>query len=72
MEIPVYFDLVNSTSYIFLGTVNIARNKVLISQMAGANIVINEGYRPSDEILSERFRIYDDGGSYIYGSAVRG
>jgi uncharacterized membrane protein len=72
MEIPAYFDLVNSTSYIFLGTVNIARNKVLISQMAGANIVINEGYRPPDEILSERFRIYDDGGSYIYGSAVRG
>ncbi|HEX3012703.1 MAG TPA: DUF2206 domain-containing protein, partial [Methanobacterium sp.] len=71
MEIPAYFDLVNSTSYIFLGTVNIARNKVLISQMAGANIVINEGYQAPDEILNGRFRIYDDGGSYIYGSVVR-
>lgn len=72
MEIPAYFDLVNSTSYIFLGTVNIARNKVLISQMAGANIVIDEGYRAPDEIIKGRFRIYDDGGSYIYGSMVLG
>lgn len=71
VEIPAYFDLVNSTSYIFLGTVNIARDKVLISQMAGANIVIDEGYRSPDEILNGRFRIYDDGGSYIYGSEVR-
>ena len=71
VEIPAYFDLVNSTSYIFLGTVNIARNKVLISQMAGANIVIDEGYRSPGEILHGRFRIYDDGGSYIYGSDVR-
>ena len=70
MEIPAYFDLVNSTSYIFLGTVNIARNKVLISQMAGANIVIDEGYRSPAEVLKGRFRIYDDGGSYIYGSVV--
>lgn len=69
-EIPVYFDLVNRTSYIFLGTVNIVRNKVLISQMAGANIVVDEGYRSPDELLKERFRIYDDGGSYIYGSMV--
>ena len=69
-EIPAYFDLVNRTSYIFLGTVNIVRNKVLISQMAGANIVVDEGYRSPDELLKERFRIYDDGGSYIYGSMV--
>jgi Predicted membrane protein len=69
-EIPTYFDLVNRTSYIFLGTVNIVRNKVLISQMAGANIVVDEGYRSPDELLKERFRIYDDGGSYIYGSMV--
>ncbi len=70
-EIPAYFDLVNSSSYVFLGTVNIARNQVLISQMAGANIVTNEGYYSPDEILKGRFRIYDDGGSYIYGSMVR-
>ena len=69
-EIPAYFDLVNRTSYIFLGTVNIVRKKVLISQMAGANIVVDEGYRSPDELLKERFRIYDDGGSYIYGSMV--
>lgn len=71
VEIPAYFDLVNSTSYIFFGTVNIARDKVLISQMAGANIVIDEGYRSPDEVINGRFRIYDDGGSYIYGSEVR-
>jgi len=69
-EIPAYFDLVNSTSYIFLGTVNIARNQILISQLEGANIVINEGYHSPKEILKGRFRIYDDGGSYIYGSVV--
>lgn len=70
IEVPAYFDLVNSTSYIFLGTVNIAKNRILISQMVGANVVIDESYRSPGEILRGRFRIYDDGGSYIYGSVV--
>jgi uncharacterized membrane protein len=70
MEIPAYFDLIDSHSYVFLGTVNIARNQILTSQMVGANIVVNEGYHSSSEILNGRFRVYDDGGSYIYGSVV--
>lgn len=70
MEIPAYFDLVNSSYYVFLGTVNIARNQILTYQMTGANIVTNEGYQSPAEILKGRSKIYDDGGSYVYGTAV--
>lgn len=71
MEIPAYFDLINKSSYVFLGTVNIDRNQILTSQMVGANIVVNEGYYSSNEILRGRFRIYDDGGSQVYGNVVK-
>jgi len=67
-EIPAYFDLVNSTSYIFLGTLNIAQNKILTYRLVGSNIIMDEGYRSPQEILKGRSRIYDDGGSYTYGS----
>lgn len=68
-EIPAYYDLVDNESYMYLGTVNIARNQILTYQMTGANIVMNEGYQSPAEILKGRSKIYDDGGSYIYGTA---
>lgn len=67
-EIPAYFDLVDSGSYVFLGTVNIARKQILTYQMVGANIAVNEGYRSPEEILNGRSKIYDDGGAYVYGT----
>lgn len=66
-EIPPYFDLVSNQSYIFLGSINVAQGQVRVYQMVGSNIVTSEGYQSSQEILLKRSRIYDNGGSHIYG-----
>ncbi len=65
-EIPPYFDLVASQSFIFLGTGNLDRGKILVYTMAGSNIVQQEGYVSSQEILRSRSKVYDNGGSNIY------
>ena len=67
-EIPTYFDLVNSQSYIFLGTVNLERGQILLQSMTGSNIVLQESYQSYKEILKSRSRIYDNGGSNVYSN----
>jgi len=65
-EIPTYFDLVSSQSYIFLGTQNLMEGQILVYSMAGSNIILQESYQSPKEILKSRYRVYDNGGSNIY------
>lgn len=60
---PIY-----NRSNVFLGTWNINKNEILIVQMVGANVVANQSYVSPKELLKNRSKIYDNGGSYIYGA----
>lgn len=66
IEIPYYFDLVNNQSYIFLGTWNVEKDQILVYNMIGSNIIINETYFSPINILKGRSKIYDNGGAEIY------
>jgi len=70
-QIPVYFDLITNRSYIFLGTLNVNQGeKILTYKMSGANIISELKYQSSQEILKSRSRIYNNGGSSIYGEVT--
>ena len=58
-------------SYVFLGTWNIKKNQILVVQMVGAIVVLNEDYVSTREILNNRSKIYDNGGAYIYGTIAQ-
>jgi uncharacterized membrane protein len=66
LEIPYYFDLVYDQTYIFLGERNVEKNKVLVYNMEGSNIITDEKYVSPLDILQGRSRIYDNGGAEIY------
>lgn len=55
-----------NSSYVFLGTLNIDKNQILVENMVGANVVLNQNYISPQEILKDRSKIYDDGGANIY------
>lgn len=69
-EIPVYKDLIQSDYYVFMGTMNILKNGVYLYQMTGANVISELGYVNPEDILKKRPKIYDNGGSWIYGGKV--
>ncbi len=56
----------NEKSYVFMGTWNVEKNQILVEQMIGSNVVTSELYVSTQEILSNRSRIYDNGGACIY------
>jgi uncharacterized membrane protein len=66
-EIPPYYDLITNRSYIFLGTTNLDKGKVLVYKMVGSNILVDLNYKSDQLILKPRSKIYDNGGSAIYG-----
>jgi len=68
-EIPPYDDLVKNKSYVYLSTFNVATKNILTTKMTGANIM-EQSYVSSDDILNNRPKIYDNGGSYIYGEKI--
>ncbi|HML05241.1 MAG TPA: DUF2206 domain-containing protein [Methanobacterium sp.] len=70
-EIPPQLDSIElcskcNSSYVFLGTLNINKNQILVENMVGANVVLDQNYISPQEILKDRSRIYDDGGANIY------
>jgi uncharacterized membrane protein len=68
-EIPPYDDLIQNKSYVYLSTFNVATKNILITKMSGANIM-QQSYVSPDNILQNRSKIYDNGGSYIYGEKM--
>lgn len=70
-EIPYYFDLITANSYLFLGTLNLERGEVYTYKMEGDNQITEEKYQSLQANLKSRSKIYDNGGSYIYGPANR-
>ncbi len=73
VQIPFYYNniicphcLNNKKSYVFLGTWNVDKNQILVEQMVGSNVITNELYVSTNEILTNRSRIYDDGGASVY------
>jgi hypothetical protein len=49
-----------------MGTWNVEKNQILVEQMIGSNVVTSELYVSTQEILSNRSKIYDNGGASIY------
>lgn len=66
-EVPPYLDLVQSDYYIYFGTINIQKNGLYIYKMTGANVIQEIGYSNPVKLINDRPKIYDNGGSIIYG-----
>lgn len=66
-EVPPYSDLVRSDYYIYFGTINIQKNGLYIYKMTGANVIQEIGYSNPLKLINDRPKIYDNGGSIIYG-----
>jgi uncharacterized membrane protein len=65
-QLPPYDDLVKNKSYIYLSTFNVVSGSILLTKMSGANIM-QQSYVSPDTIISNRSKIYDNGGSWIFG-----
>ncbi len=68
-EVPPYSDLVEKDYYLYFGTTNIQKNGLYIYKMSGANIIQEIGYVNPSKLIDNRAKIYDNGGSFIYGIA---
>lgn len=68
-ELPPYDDLIKNNSYVYLSTFNVVSNSLLLTKMSGANIM-QQSYVSPDDILAKRSKIYDNGGSWIYGEKM--
>jgi len=66
LQIPYSYNNNNKKSYVFMGTWNVEKNQILVEQMIGSNVVTSELYVSTQEILSNRSKIYDNGGASIY------
>lgn len=65
-EVPPYLDLVKPNFYVYFGTINIQKG-LYIYKMTGANVIQEIGYTNPSKIVDNRPKIYDNGGSVIYG-----
>lgn len=57
-------------SKVFLGTWNVNKNQILVVHMEGANVVVKESYESTTDLIKDRSKIYDNGGSNIYGAVI--
>ncbi len=51
-------------SYIYFGSLNVLKNEILVKQLKGVSISMN--YIHSENITTDRRKIYDNGGAQIY------
>jgi uncharacterized membrane protein len=66
-EVPPYSDLVRPDYYLYFGTINIQKNGLYIYKMTGANVIQEMGYSNPANLIKDRPKIYDNGGSIVYG-----
>lgn len=66
-EVPPYSDLVRPDYYLYFGTINIQKNGLYIYKMTGANVIQEMGYSNPANLIEDRPKIYDNGGSIVYG-----
>ena len=55
---------ITKKSYIYLGSINIIQNKIILVNMEGVNV--KKGYENPDYLLYDKNKIYDNSGAHVY------